>query len=248
MEVGLPKIGVGAGSHRQICGRPDRRRLDAADRLWRYSRRGGDAANAQARPGHPHRDDRRRHPHAGGERGGDQSAQELPAGQVDRHLRAGVEQALPLHGPQPGAGDAPGELHQRPGAGRARTTTSSQSTRRCRSTCWASAARRAWAMRRTRARAGSRTLCVPPIVRAAARLSSCCPPPPRRHHLAHRALAVAGHACSTSKNDINYVVTEYGVAQLRGKSAKQRARELIGIAHPAFRAELTEQARRLKLL
>jgi acyl-CoA hydrolase len=44
------------------------------------------------------------------------------------------------------------------------------------------------------------------------------------------------------------VVTEYGVAQLRGKSAKQRARELIGIAHPAFRAELTEQAQRLKLL
>jgi len=57
-----------------------------------------------------------------------------------------------------------------------------------------------------------------------------------------------GTHVSTSKNDINYVVTEYGVAQLRGKSAKQRARELIGIAHPAFRAELTEQARRLKLL
>jgi acyl-CoA hydrolase len=57
-----------------------------------------------------------------------------------------------------------------------------------------------------------------------------------------------GTHVSTSKNDINYVVTEYGVAQLRGKSAKQRARELIGIAHPAFRAELTEQAGRLKLL
>ena len=56
-----------------------------------------------------------------------------------------------------------------------------------------------------------------------------------------------GTHVSTSKNDINYVVTEYGAAQLRGKSAKQRARELIGIAHPAFRAELTEQARRLNL-
>ena len=56
-----------------------------------------------------------------------------------------------------------------------------------------------------------------------------------------------GTHVSTSKNDINYVVTEFGVAQLRGKSAKQRARELIGIAHPAFRAELTEQARRLNL-
>ncbi|MGO4390343.1 acetyl-CoA hydrolase/transferase family protein [Variovorax sp. M-6] len=57
-----------------------------------------------------------------------------------------------------------------------------------------------------------------------------------------------GTHVSTSKNDINYVVTEYGVAQLRGKSAKQRAQELIAIAHPDFRAELTEQARRSKLL
>jgi acyl-CoA hydrolase len=57
-----------------------------------------------------------------------------------------------------------------------------------------------------------------------------------------------GTHVSTSKNDINYVVTEFGVAQLRGKSAKQRAQELIGIAHPNFRAELTEQARRLHLL
>jgi acyl-CoA hydrolase len=56
-----------------------------------------------------------------------------------------------------------------------------------------------------------------------------------------------GTHVSTSKNDINYVVTEYGVAQLRGKSAKQRARALIAIAHPDFRAELSEQARRLNL-
>ncbi|BCO27899.1 butanoate coenzyme A-transferase [Rhodoferax lithotrophicus] len=56
-----------------------------------------------------------------------------------------------------------------------------------------------------------------------------------------------GTHVSTSKNDINYVVTEFGVAQLRGKSAGQRARELIGIAHPNFRAELTEQAKRMGL-
>ena len=57
-----------------------------------------------------------------------------------------------------------------------------------------------------------------------------------------------GTHVSTSKNDINFVVTEYGVAQLRGKSAQQRALELISIAHPDFRAELREQARRLHLL
>ncbi|MET3107126.1 acyl-CoA hydrolase [Oxalobacteraceae bacterium GrIS 2.11] len=47
-----------------------------------------------------------------------------------------------------------------------------------------------------------------------------------------------GTHISTSKNDVNYVVTEYGIAQLRGKSARQRAEELIAIAHPHFRAEL----------
>lgn len=57
-----------------------------------------------------------------------------------------------------------------------------------------------------------------------------------------------GTHMSTSKNDINYVVTEHGVAQLRGKSAKQRAQEMIAIAHPDFRAELTEAARKMHLL
>jgi acyl-CoA hydrolase len=54
-----------------------------------------------------------------------------------------------------------------------------------------------------------------------------------------------GTHTTTSKNDVNYVVTEYGVAQLRGKSAKQRAQELIAIAHPHFRAALREAANTL---
>jgi acyl-CoA hydrolase len=57
-----------------------------------------------------------------------------------------------------------------------------------------------------------------------------------------------GTHISTSKNDVNYVVTEFGVAQLRGKTAKQRAQELIAIAHPNFRAELTEAARQMHIL
>ncbi|TVT76197.1 MAG: acetyl-CoA hydrolase/transferase family protein [Denitromonas halophila] len=56
-----------------------------------------------------------------------------------------------------------------------------------------------------------------------------------------------GTHVTTSKNDINYVVTEYGVAQLRGKSAHQRCEALINIAHPDFRSELRDQARALKL-
>ncbi len=58
----------------------------------------------------------------------------------------------------------------------------------------------------------------------------------------------AGTHVTTSKNDINYVVTEHGVAQLRGKSAKQRAEALIGIAHPDFRGELREAAKKMNLL
>ncbi|RSZ57180.1 acetyl-CoA hydrolase/transferase family protein [Massilia atriviolacea] len=57
-----------------------------------------------------------------------------------------------------------------------------------------------------------------------------------------------GTHATTSKNDINYVVTEYGVAQLRGKSAKQRAQALIAIAHPDFRASLRAQANRMCVL
>ncbi|MES2116608.1 MAG: acetyl-CoA hydrolase/transferase C-terminal domain-containing protein [Pseudomonadota bacterium] len=56
-----------------------------------------------------------------------------------------------------------------------------------------------------------------------------------------------GTHVTTSKNDVNYVVTEFGVAQLRGKSAKQRAEALIAIAHPNFRAELRAAASKMLL-
>jgi acyl-CoA hydrolase len=75
-------------------------------------------------------------------------------------------------------------------------------------------------------------------------------PSTARDHTISRIVPVLspGTHVSTSKNDVNYVVTEYGVAQLRGKSARQRALELIGIAHPAFRAELKAQATALRIL
>jgi 4-hydroxybutyrate CoA-transferase len=55
----------------------------------------------------------------------------------------------------------------------------------------------------------------------------------------------AGTVITTPRSCVHFVVTEYGIADLRGKSLGQRARELIAIAHPDFRAELTAQARRL---
>ena len=51
-----------------------------------------------------------------------------------------------------------------------------------------------------------------------------------------------GAAVSTSRNDVHVVVTEFGIAELRGKSLRERARALISIAHPDFRAALSEQA------
>jgi acyl-CoA hydrolase len=56
-----------------------------------------------------------------------------------------------------------------------------------------------------------------------------------------------GAGVVTSRNHVRFVVTEYGVADLYGKSIRQRATQLIGIAHPDFRAELEKQAKRIAL-
>ena len=55
------------------------------------------------------------------------------------------------------------------------------------------------------------------------------------------ALLDEGAAVTTSRNDVDYVVTEYGIAALKGKTLRQRAEALIKIAHPDFRAELIEE-------
>ena len=50
-----------------------------------------------------------------------------------------------------------------------------------------------------------------------------------------------GAAVTTSRNDVDYVVTEYGVARLRGKTMRERAQALIAIAHPDFRQQLQDE-------
>ncbi|NRY63016.1 4-hydroxybutyrate CoA-transferase [Clostridium beijerinckii] len=50
-----------------------------------------------------------------------------------------------------------------------------------------------------------------------------------------------GAAVTTSRNDIHYVVTEFGIAKLKGKTLKERARALINIAHPDFRESLFDE-------
>ncbi|HYI15102.1 MAG TPA: acetyl-CoA hydrolase/transferase C-terminal domain-containing protein [Thermomicrobiales bacterium] len=67
------------------------------------------------------------------------------------------------------------------------------------------------------------------------------------------ASRIVGHLRSGSmltlvQGNLHYVVTEYGIAELYGKSLRQRAEALIAIAHPAFRDGLTEFARQLNRL
>ncbi len=54
-----------------------------------------------------------------------------------------------------------------------------------------------------------------------------------------------GAGVATTRGDVNFIVTEYGIAELQGKSIYQRVMELAQIAHPKFREELIESAKRL---
>ena len=54
-----------------------------------------------------------------------------------------------------------------------------------------------------------------------------------------------GAVVSISRNAVDVIVTEYGVAYMCGRSVRERAEQLINIAHPDFREELRKQAREL---
>ena len=57
-----------------------------------------------------------------------------------------------------------------------------------------------------------------------------------------------GAGVVTSRADVNYVATEFGVAELHGRTLRERAKALIAIAHPDFREELERAAGERKLL
>lgn len=57
-----------------------------------------------------------------------------------------------------------------------------------------------------------------------------------------------GAGVVTTRNHVRYVITEYGIADLYGKSIRERAGALIDLAHPQFREELDEAAHKLKYL
>ncbi len=62
------------------------------------------------------------------------------------------------------------------------------------------------------------------------------------------AMLKPGAGVVTTRNHVHYVVTEFGVADLYGKTIRQRARALIDVAHPDFRSELERQAKELNYL
>lgn len=63
-----------------------------------------------------------------------------------------------------------------------------------------------------------------------------------------KPILTPGAICTTSKNDVDYIVTEYGAAHLRGRSLGERAKALISIAHPDFRDELSFEAKKRGML
>jgi len=63
-----------------------------------------------------------------------------------------------------------------------------------------------------------------------------------------KPILTPGAIVTTSKNDVDMIVTEYGIAKLRGRTLKQRTEALIGIAHPKFRDGLLFEARKRNLL
>ena len=60
-------------------------------------------------------------------------------------------------------------------------------------------------------------------------------------------LLTEGAMVSITRNVVDNIVTEYGVAPMRGRTVRQRVRNLIAVAHPDFREELEKQARYLML-
>ncbi|MBR6349607.1 MAG: 4-hydroxybutyrate--acetyl-CoA CoA transferase [Lachnospiraceae bacterium] len=57
-----------------------------------------------------------------------------------------------------------------------------------------------------------------------------------------------GAAVSLSRNDVDWLVTEYGAVNLRGTALNERAEKIISIAHPKFREQLTQEAKELGIL
>ncbi|MBM6869380.1 4-hydroxybutyrate--acetyl-CoA CoA transferase [Pseudoflavonifractor phocaeensis] len=63
-----------------------------------------------------------------------------------------------------------------------------------------------------------------------------------------KPMLTPGSCVTTTRSDVDYLVTEYGMVRLKGLTCSQRAKALISIAHPNFREELTREAKNMHLI
>lgn len=94
-------------------------------------------------------------------------------------------------------------------------------------------------------------MCWVPIFPRVARASSACPPPSltkdRPNESRIRPTLHPGSVVTDTRANTDYLVTEYGVARLKGLTAWERAEALINIAHPDFREQLIADAEKMGL-
>jgi itaconate CoA-transferase len=69
---------------------------------------------------------------------------------------------------------------------------------------------------------------------------------PSRHAVVPRF--TSGTAVTTPRMDTHFLVTEYGSVNLKGKSTRERALDVISLAHPRFRDDLLQEAENMRLL
>lgn len=79
---------------------------------------------------------------------------------------------------------------------------------------------------------GGRSIIAVPSTKKAGTLSTIAP------------VLSPGSVVTLSRNNVDFVITEHGIAKLKGRSIKERVYNLVGVAHPDFRAELLNQAKK----
>ena len=201
------------------------------------------------RPRHAHRAavGRRRRPRRGRRR---QRRPQAPQPHEDRrHVRPRHRPAAPLPRRQPGPRAVAGQLRQRSPRDRHRAGLRVDQLDAHASTSSASAPPRRSPATTTPPAAARPTSpaarCTPPVGRAS---SSCTRRPTTATSPRSAPTLAAGDVVTTIKNTVDKVVTEWGVAELRGRSIRERATALIAIAHPDHRDHLRHSAHHLGYL
>ena len=175
---------------------------------------------------------------------------EINRGKIVTAFLMGTPAAVPVRRRQPDGRDAPRRLHQRHVRDPALPPDGRRSTPRYRDRPDRPGVRRLDRPRASTAASAARwTSCAARRwPRRAARSSPCRRRRPAAPSRASCRCWRRAPAWSPRRAHVRTVVTEYGVAELYGRSLRERATALIAIAHPDFREELTAAARRTLFL